>query len=117
VAEARLTPAAQRALLSHAWPGNVRELRNAVERALVLGDGAVRPADLFGEEAAELPGPLAPLRFPATMEEVERAAARATLEQCGGNKTRAAEVLQISRKRLYALLNRGESDHPTRRAT
>jgi DNA-binding NtrC family response regulator len=104
-----LTPEVRRALLAHPWPGNVRELRNGVERAMLLGDGELRPEDFFLDDAppsaaradAELP-------FPAPMEEIERAAARAMVERCGGNKSAAAAALNVSRKRLYALLSEDE---------
>jgi DNA-binding NtrC family response regulator len=99
-----LDPELRRTLLSHAWPGNVRELRNAVERALLLADGPVRAGDLFhgravpprGDGGGDLP-------FPARMDDIERAAARAMLARTG-NKSAAAEALGISRSRLYRLL-------------
>ena len=105
-----LTPELRRAFRAHSWPGNVRELRNSVERALLLGDGALDPADLF-------PAPRAPraasadgaLPFPAALAEIERAAAHAMTERLGGNKSAAADALGISRSRLYRLLE-GEAD-------
>ena len=103
-----LTDDVRSALLSHAWPGNVRELRNAIERAVLLGDGAsISAADLFIGKTAEPPSTSA-LPFPAPMVRIEQAAARAMTECCGGNKSEAAKALGISRKHLYSLLNRGE---------
>jgi len=106
-----LTPEIKKILLAHSWPGNVRELRNSLERAVLLGDGALDPADLLtgggqvlqgnGEKAERV----GHLPFPASMEEIQRIAARAAVEECGGNKSRAAQILNISRKRLYTLLN------------
>ena len=101
-----LTPDIRRALMMHSWPGNVRELRNAIERAVLLGDGKLDPADLFLETVLEAPS-ASPLPFPASMAEIERAAAIAMVERCGGNKSEAAKALGISRKHLYSLL-RGE---------
>jgi DNA-binding NtrC family response regulator len=90
-------------LRRHPWPGNVRELRNAVERAVILGQGTVRAEDLaLGDEEGD--GERSVLPFPATLARIEAAAARAAVEACGGNKSRAAEMLGISRKGLYALL-------------
>lgn len=113
----RLTPAALRAIERHRWPGNVRELRNAIERGLLLsGGGAIEPEHLaidrsFAKRPAAEADRLSPLPFPATMDELEAAAARATLEHCGGNKSEAARVLGITRARLYRMLERaGESD-------
>jgi transcriptional regulator with PAS, ATPase and Fis domain len=100
-----LTPEVRKALLGYTWPGNIRELRNVIERAVLLGDGALDPHDLFaGEERAPPPRGDGVLPFPASIREIEVAAAFAAVEQHGGNKTRAAATLQISRKYLYELL-------------
>jgi DNA-binding NtrC family response regulator len=101
-----LDAAAERAVREHDWPGNVRELRNAIERAVLLGDGVIRVEDLF---VARPPGggrpEAGPLPFPAQLEEIERAAAKAMLDRHDGNKSGAAEALGISRSRLYRLLD------------
>ncbi|HEX2190781.1 MAG TPA: sigma-54 dependent transcriptional regulator [Longimicrobiaceae bacterium] len=91
------------ALLRHTWPGNVRELRNAVERAVLLGDGTVRLEDLALEEEEVAPAS-GVLPFPAPLDAIERAAAVAMLRYCEGNKSQAAMRLGIGRKRLYQLL-------------
>jgi len=101
-----LTPDIRRALRSHAWPGNVRELRNAIERAVLLGDGNLFVEDLFPEDT-----PMAsngPLPFPASLPVIEAAAAHAMVVRCGGNKSEAAKALETSRKHLYTLLARWE---------
>jgi DNA-binding NtrC family response regulator len=100
-----LSPDARSVLLSHSWPGNIRELRNAIERAVLLGEGSLDPGDFFLGPAAEAP-PSSALPFPARLDRIERAAARAMMQVCGGNKSEAAKSLGISRKRLYALLGR-----------
>jgi DNA-binding NtrC family response regulator len=102
-----LTPEIRRVLLAHSWPGNVRELRNAIERAVLLGDGILDVNELFLGRDAE-PAPSSALPFPAPMARIERAAARAMMEWCGGNKSEAAKALGISRKHLYSLLSRAE---------
>ncbi len=104
-----ITPELRRALMAHPWPGNVRELRNALERALLLSDGAIRPDDLFHGRAAPVRASTGELPFPATLEQIERAAARAMLERTG-NKSAAAEALGISRSRLYRLLEEAPGD-------
>lgn len=92
-------------LRAYAWPGNVRELRNAMERAVLLGDGVVDPHDLaLGEFGVGAAGATGPLPFPATLAEIERAAASAALDHTDGNKSAAAHLLGISRTRLYRLL-------------
>ncbi|WP_374265297.1 sigma-54-dependent transcriptional regulator [Zoogloea sp.] len=84
-----LTPADLARLSAYAWPGNVRELRNLVERALILGG---LPAT---GEAAGFADPL-----PLSLAEVEKRHILAVLEQCGGNRARAAALLGVSRKTL-----------------
>ncbi|HEX6133996.1 MAG TPA: sigma 54-interacting transcriptional regulator [Longimicrobiales bacterium] len=90
------------ALLAHPWRGNVRELRNAIERAILLGNGQIRATDLLPHTANGAPEAMLP--FPARMDDIERSAARAMVERLAGNKTAAAAVLGISRSRLYRLL-------------
>jgi DNA-binding NtrC family response regulator len=108
-----LGPDVRRALLVHTWPGNVRELRNSMERALLLGDGGLDPADLFPSlGGAEGPGGGGggAIPFPATLAEIERSAAFAMMERMEGNKSAAAEALGISRSRLYRLLEGTDED-------
>src|SRR5579859_1129447 len=108
VPEPALRPDVARALVAHAWPGNVRELRNAIERALLLS----APGQL---DIAEL-APAAPiasageLPFPARLDEIVRAAARAMLTVTGGNRSEAARRLGISRSRLQRLLDGTDSE-------
>ena len=97
----------RRALLSYPWPGNVRELRNSIERAMLLGEGTLAVDDLFagGTPAADGAGTGGGvIPFPATMDEVEMAAARAMVDRFEGNKSAAADALGISRSRLYRLI-------------
>ncbi len=91
-------------LLLHAWPGNVRELKNSIERAILLGDGTIRAEHLFLELPGDKGMPAGVIPFPATMDEVMRAAAREMTERCGGNKSEAARLLGIGRRYLYTLL-------------
>lgn len=100
----------RRALLGHSWPGNVRELRNAIERAVLMGDGQVRREYLFTDLERTGYRPQAPgiIPFPAPLESIASAAARAMTEYCGGNKSEAAKALGISRRHLYVLLKKGE---------
>jgi two-component system response regulator HydG len=105
-----LTPDLRTALRAYAWPGNVRELRNAVERALVLSPrGTVRAEELIPPPARVSARGGSTLPFPATIDVLVRAAARAMLELAGGNKSEAARRLGISRPRLQRLLD-GEPD-------
>ena len=90
---------ARRALLQHGWPGNVRELRNVVERArLLAGSGELQVRDL-NLPAAKGPGTLAE-------EALNRSAIEASLQAAGGNVSRAAASLGLSRQALYRRMER-----------
>jgi len=109
--QASLTPEAVAAIRRHTWPGNIRELRNAIERALLMSDGPeVGPEALALDETPGTAPPAVggPLPFPATLEEIEVAAARAALELSDGNKSAAARLLGTTRTRLYRLLEAEE---------
>jgi len=98
----RLSEAAAETILDYPWPGNVRELKNAIERAVVLGEGeTVLPADLGLPPHREDEAPTPRL---ITLAEAERRHIRHVLEQVGGNKTRACKVLGIGRATLYKRL-------------
>jgi DNA-binding NtrC family response regulator len=103
VPQPALTPEVRRALLTHQWPGNIRELRNAIERAVLLSPPGQFTLGALGPRAAPSRAG-APLPFPATLAEIQRAAARAMLEASGGNRSEAARRLGISRSRLQRLL-------------
>ncbi len=105
------TPQAMDLLLKHQWPGNVRELENAVERAVILSMGdyvSERELPLIIAEATQ--GAETPSAGGAAagrpLEEVEREAILATLEQTGGNKSEAAKLLRISRVTLHNKLKK-----------
>src|SRR5262245_2292635 len=97
-----------RRLLEHAWPGNVRELRNAVEHAFVLATGsALQASDLppLGGVALEAPEQ-APRRRETAGDAAEAGRIRRALEQAGGNRTRAAKALGMSRVTLWHKMRR-----------
>ncbi|WP_436116137.1 sigma-54 interaction domain-containing protein [Phyllobacterium sp. LjRoot231] len=97
---------AEDAAIAHPWPGNVRELRNRVERAAALARGEwIMPADLFpeGSDTKTSTGftPLADVRDAAEKRQIERA-----LEQTGGQISKAAGLLAISRTTLWEKMAR-----------
>ena len=94
---------ASRALLRHPWPGNVRELLQSVERAVVLSRGAeIGVAHLGLKRSAAGQRALEEL----TLGEVERTLIERALERFGGNVTRAAGKLGLSRSALYRRIER-----------
>ena len=105
------------AMMVYDWPGNVRELENALERAALLTPGTVIEPAVLPERVVERRAePLvAERRAPnPTLETVERAYIQWILQQEGGNKTRAAEVLGIDPSTLYRKLSRyaGDGEKP-----
>jgi Nif-specific regulatory protein len=127
----RISEPAKPILAAHPWPGNVRELEHAIERAVVLSrDGILEvdelgldrpPVDLtssgsFTRDALSTTGvfhrPAPPaevgdavvLPGDLELEDAEKRYAVAVLARCGGNQTRAAKALGISRNKLARLL-------------
>ena len=119
-------PSAMRMLEEHPWPGNIRELENALERAVLMSDddllrpahlgfltGAVPVAPSPGAAPQPASSAVLDLRDPArptlpegplNLEELMDAVVLATLERFGGNKSKAAEHLGISRVALHRRL-------------
>ncbi len=99
-----LTGEAMTRLEQYDWPGNVRELQNLIQRAVTIAESpAVGPEHLFADErsapsvAPFAPGAPAP---PTTIGQMERQLILRTLDDLGGNRTRAARVLGISLRTL-----------------
>jgi DNA-binding NtrC family response regulator len=105
---AGFTADAMEALTRAHWPGNVRQLRNIVQGArAAAGGGRIGLSHLFLEsmdlaDAPGLPGRHGGSRLPRglTLREIERNAIVEALEDCNGNRTRAAKVLDIDRSTL-----------------
>ncbi len=96
-------PAAMQALLSYSWPGNVRELDHAIERAVLMAAGeTIGVADLVLKTPRESTSRLEEM----SLEEVESYLIKRTLARFGGNVSRAAESLGLSRSALYRRLER-----------
>lgn len=97
------TAGAMQALLNHSWPGNVRELEHTVERAVLLAQGdEITVADL-GLQAPR--AELAALEE-LSLEDAEALLIRKALTRHGGNVSKAAEALGLSRSALYRRLER-----------
>jgi len=105
----RFSEEARERLANHPWSGNVRELRNAVQRAFILAEEIVEMGFLdapSGPAPGRAPGgAVDDVRPGMKLADVERQMILSTLDQCGGNKKRTAELLGISLKTLYNRLN------------
>ena len=101
------TPAAYNLLAAYAWPGNIRELRNLVERMVVLAHGKVFDVKDIPEQVREEAGSRGEVKIDAdlTVDEMEKRMVVQALEKTGGNRTKAAEKLGISRRTLHRKLN------------
>jgi two-component system response regulator AtoC len=111
----RLSDEAREALLAHRWPGNVRELEHALERAVVLAEGPVIREEDLPDTVRARPSPPAAeggedgtLSVKRATRALEERLIRAALERTGGNRTRAAELLELSyRALLYKIKDYG----------
>jgi DNA-binding NtrC family response regulator len=107
--EVKLSRPALDVMRRYYWPGNVRELRNVLQRAFILSDGLIQPKSLPPEITGDRAAPIASasrdgaldIHVGMSIAEVERCLIDATLEEVGGNKKRAADVLGVSLKTLY----------------
>jgi len=96
----------RRLLFEYAWPGNVRELENTIERAMVLSEGDTITATDLPERIREARDPVqmqlasGELSVKKTMRIIEEILIRRALQKTKGNRTRAAEVLEISHRAL-----------------
>jgi DNA-binding NtrC family response regulator len=111
------TPETVKVLTSYNWPGNIRELRNCVERMVVFARGSsltlndvpveIRQAvgEQFKEKAQQEKNDLQQSENPLDIKANEKNVIIQALAQCGGNRSRAAELLGISRRTLHRKLN------------
>jgi DNA-binding NtrC family response regulator len=104
----RISPDAMEFLIRYRWPGNVRELENVIERAATLSSSSLI---LFEDlprrlqvEPAQVSLTSLPSRIP--LSELEKLYIQKVLEETGGNKKRAAEILGVDRRTLYRMATR-----------
>jgi transcriptional regulator with GAF, ATPase, and Fis domain len=110
-------------LRRHPWPGNIRELQNAIERSLITSEGSLitvahlaipsgsQPAPSQPHAAPPPPAaPPAPASAPGSLQDLERAAILEALQRTHGHKSRAADLLGLTRFQLYTRLKRYHID-------
>src|SRR5689334_11739988 len=115
-----LSPEAKEVFREYHWPGNVRELRNVIERALILEDNEqvtteylpggllMSPRQSSSIIGADLPAQFVLPVEGISLDEAELSFVRQAIERSGGNQTRAAELLGISRDQLRYRLKKLE---------
>ncbi|MBI5638671.1 MAG: sigma-54-dependent Fis family transcriptional regulator [Nitrospinae bacterium] len=111
-----LSEKAMEKLLGYGWPGNIRELKNCLERAAILTEGElIQPKHLIINEDNDraAPGGSRPghvhlvIDLPEegfSMEKVTDEVLKLALEKCGGNKSKAADLLKLDRSIFYRRL-------------
>ena len=103
-----ITNNAKKHLMEYDWPGNVRELVNIIERASIIADAAIEiehlPLNITGETKLnniyDIPDE------GINLEEVEKNLILAAIKKADGNKSNAAELLGITRRKLYSMMER-----------
>jgi len=100
-----LTADAMNKLTQYTWPGNVRELENNLERACILAEDAVIQVEdltINPTHNQSVPNTLSIPKEGLSLDEIERNYILAALESANGNKTKAAEMLGITRRSIYS---------------
>ncbi|HHY27805.1 MAG TPA: sigma 54-interacting transcriptional regulator [Desulfitobacterium dehalogenans] len=102
---------AMAALLNYSWPGNIRELENVVERAVNYAPSGLiellhLPHNIISCNPPMIHAENDGIRHQDKIGQIEREMIMAALEKTGGNKTKAAKLLNLSRSRLYDKLNK-----------
>jgi len=103
-----LSPEALEILTRYSWPGNVRELEHTVERAVIFSvHPMILPEDLPKKMFEEIGGPeiLIPEKL-VSLRELEKKYVLKVLQETGGNKKKASEILGIDRATLYRILEK-----------
>ncbi len=96
----RVGPGTLKRLQMHKWPGNVRELQHAVERAVILSESnLLEPQDFFMNEVPDSQGEIFPVNM--NLEDTEKMLIRKVVDKHGGNISRAAKELGLTRASLY----------------
>jgi two-component system NtrC family response regulator len=107
-----ITSSARRLLIEYNWPGNVRELINVLERAVIVADTTIDiehlPAELVhispSERLFQIPDE------GISLDQFEHTLIESALQKTNGNKTHAAQLLGVTRRRLYSLMQKFKLD-------
>ena len=94
----KFTPDAKDKLKAHLWYGNIRELEHVIEKAVIINDSPLVPAELF---QLSIPRTESQEKSISTLEEMEMQMIRKALDACAGNLSAVAAQLGITRQTLY----------------
>ncbi|MCQ2604885.1 MAG: sigma-54 dependent transcriptional regulator [Spirochaetia bacterium] len=108
-----MDPKVRTILYNHNWRGNIRELRNCMENAVVMARGNILTVDDLPPSLRKNSGDnYIRIKIGSSLDSAEKEVILATLDSCSGNKSKAAEMLQIGRKTLHRKLDEyAESEH------
>ena len=103
-----ISQSAMEKMVKYNWPGNIRELRNAVERAVVMGNGKeILPEDLpIGNTRVHYPGLQIGLTLEEALNRFKKEFILLNLKHTGGNRSKAAKVMDIQRTYLSRLISK-----------
>ncbi len=109
-----IDPQAMRALEQYSWPGNVRQLRNVIEKMVVLSSGGKLtlddvPVEILNSPAPDAAATVSAPSAPPTLAQNEKALYEAAIKEAGGNITKAAERLGVSRRTIQRHLKEWRS--------
>ena len=104
----KVSEEAMKKMIEYDWPGNVRELRNALERAVVMGNGQeILPEDLpISRQKAVQPGLEVGLTLKEALDRFKKEFITINLKHAGGNRSKAAKVMDVQRTYLSRLISK-----------
>lgn len=109
--EDKIDAATTRALMNYHWHGNIRELENIIERMIILSGDDKITADLLPSQFQGLTADTGSLSIDIpdegiSIDEVEKQLINKAMKKAGGNKSNAAKLLGITRRKLYSMVER-----------
>ncbi len=109
--EDKIDSQTMRALMNYHWPGNIRELENIIERMIILSGDEVITSDLLPPQfkGVNLSADSLSIEIPdegLSIDEVEKELINKALKKAGGNKSKAATLLGITRRKFYSMAER-----------
>jgi Nif-specific regulatory protein len=106
----KISKAAMEKIMRYEWPGNIRELRNAIERAVVMGDGQeITPEDLpMADSKVTYPGLEVGITLNEALNKFKKEFIVLNLKETNGNRSKAAKIMGIQRTYLSRLISKYE---------